>query len=582
MVGAVESVSDILADAGIRLKSQRPGHTEHVLCPRCSGGRTREVSLSVTIDAEGDGATWVCHRGSCGWTGGSKVRPEGRPLPRAEAPRPAVKPRPHTADQRSRPDWFWEYFGAREIGARTVEVFGCYVAPGWFPQVGGTREAIVFPYLFGGELVNRKYRSADKMFAQDKDAQPTLFNVDRLGPDPEMIVWAEGEADVMALFECGIECAVSLKDGAPKEAKFAEGDKRFEALRTHSDVLKKAKKIVLAGDMDGPGMALREELARRLGRHRVWLAQWPDGCKDACDVLSGHGTDAVLTAIAQADAYPIEGLQQVKLGTLLTLRHQRFPTTMTTGSPATDAILSLPTEGRLIVVTGFPSSGKTSWVRFVMVHTAARERRTWLAFSPEMQPWENFAAECSQVLKGKSFWNEMTDEEINSSEVWLRDRLIMQVCDAEDQSPTIDWLLNGAHDAVLRHGITDWLLDPWNEIAHERGAVSETDYTGRVLQRLKSFGLRHGVNVWIVAHPAKPLPLRPDEKRKAPGPYDISGSAHWFNKPDVCLTVHSEIAGQADVHLTKARFQRYGQRGDFASLLFDRTTGRYRDNEGMI
>jgi twinkle protein len=423
--------------------------------------------------------------------------------------------------------------------------------------------------------VNRKYRSEDKLFAQDKGALPTLFNVDRLGDAPETVVWVEGEADVMALFECGIENAVSLKDGAPKEAKFDENDRRFEALRTHAEVLKDVKRIVLAGDSDSPGLALREELIRRLGRHRVWLATWPEGCKDACEVLAQHGPDAVISAIQQAEPYPLEGLQQVRIGTLTRLRHQSPPKTMTTGVPTTDAILSLPTEGRLIIVTGFPGSGKSSWLRFVMMHTAMQHGRRWLVFSPEMQPWEHFAADCAAVLAGKSFWHEMNDTEITEAEVWLRDRVIMQVCDSEDKSPTVAWLLEGATDAVMRHGITDVLWDPFNEISHTRGETSETDYIGRVLQQAKAFGLRHGVNVWIIVHPAKPQPLKPGESRKPPGPYDISGSANFFNKTDLGLTVHSPEANIADVHIWKARFQRFGNRNAFATLTYDRDTGRY-------
>lgn len=578
MVTAVASVADILAEAGIRVKSLRPGSTSHVRCPTCDGGRTREISLSVTIDEDGSGAAWVCHRGSCGWKGGRKIGGTNWQIPPAPKPTVVIKPRPHSAEQRSRPQWMWDYFGEREIGLRTIDAFGCYVTRAWFPQAGKTGawlDGIAFPYLFRGELVNRKYRSEDKLFAQDKGALPTLFNVDRLGDAPETVVWVEGEADVMALFECGIENAVSLKDGAPKEAKFDENDRRFEALRTHAEVLKDVKRVVLAGDSDSPGLALREELIRRLGRHRVWLATWPDGCKDACEVLARHGPDAVIGAIQQAEPYPIEGLQQVRIGTLLRLRHQNPPRTMTTGTPATDGILALPTEGRLIVVTGFPGSGKSSWLRFVMMHTAMSHERKWLVFSPEMQPWEHFAADCAAVLTGKSFWRGMTDTEITEAEVWLRDRVIMQVCDSEDKSPTVSWLLEGATDAVLRHGITDVVWDPFNEITHTRGETSETDYIGRVLQQAKAFGLRHGVNVWIIAHPGKPQPLKPGEARKPPGPYDISGSANWFNKADLGLTVHSPEANIADVHIWKARFQRFGTRNAFATLTYDRDTGRY-------
>ena len=254
---------------------------------------------------------------------------------------------------------------------------------------------------------------------------------------------------------------------------------------------------------------------------------------------------------------------------------------MTTGTMATDKIMALPTEGRLIVVTGYPASGKTAWVRFLMIHTASSHHRRWCVFSPEMQPWEQFAAQCAEVFHNKPFWPQaglegMTDDEIVRAETWLADRLTMLVADAEDQAPTMDWLIELARAAVLRDGVTDFLIDPWNEVDHVRTPnMTETEYIGRALQRLKAFGLRHGVNVWIIAHPAKPLPLKQGEKRAAPGPYDISGTAHWFNKTDVGLTVHSAAPGSAEIHLWKPRFRRWGRRGSIANLDFDEITGRF-------
>jgi twinkle protein len=452
--------------------------------------------------------------------------------------------------------------------------------------------------MFRGELVNRKYRPHPEKQPQqqDKEALQTLFNVDRLGEAPKEIVWCEGEPDVMALFECGIEHAVTLKDGAPAEAKFREDDKRFEALRTHADMLAKAKRIILAGDMDKPGMALREELARRLGRHRCWLVTWTDGCNDGCkpggckdasDVLRAHGPDAVQLSIKTAVRYPISGLQKVKTGSLLALRQKPPPATMTTGTGATDDIIKLPTEGRLIVVTGFPNHGKTSWTRFAMVHTAEHHDRHWAVFSPEMQPWEQFTAECAEVLIGKPFWRKenrdgrpvsaMSDADVMFAEQWLARHITMLVCDAEEEEPTLDWILERATLAVLRDGVTDLLIDPWNEIAYEEGTMSETNYIGRGLRRLKAFAQRHGCNVWIIVHPAKPPPLKPGEKHNVPGPYSISGSAHWANKPDLGITIHAPDphAAQSEVHLWKARFSRLGTRGSIAKLDFDQISGRY-------
>lgn len=585
MMADPQSLPEFLLDAGIRVKRYSPGHTEQIRCPKCEGGKTREVSLSVTIDADGNGAVWNCHRGSCGWQDGVRTV---RGAPAHEAPRAIQKPRPDSVAVTSEvPDWLFDFFGQREIGMRTIKAFGVYATTRNFPSLG-ERKTIVFPYTHKGELVNRKFRPFPEKQPQqqDKDALQTLFNFDRLGDAPDEIVWVEGEPDVMALFECEIPNAVSLKDGAPQQATFKEDDKRFEALRTHADVLDKPRRIVLAGDMDGPGKALREELARRLGRHRCWLVDWPEGCKDACDTLRTHGTEAVQVAIKSAYPYPIAGVQKVRRGSLLELRHGKPTPVMSTGAAATDAVMALPTEGRLITVTGIPGNGKTTWTRFVMVHVAGLHERRWAVFSPEMQPWEQFAAQCAEAYHRKPFWprggvSGMTDREVMDAETWLMNRVTMLVCDAEDEAPTLDWILERARATVLRDGVTDLLIDPWNEIEQQRKTgETETDFTARALQRLRAFGLRHGCNVWVIVHPAKPVNLKTGEKRSAPGPYDISGSAHWANKSDMGITIHSPDQGLTEVHVWKTRHSRWGKRGNVAVLEFDDLTGCFRTQPG--
>jgi twinkle protein len=522
-------LADLLDQNQIRLKSLHAGHTEHVICPHCGGGKTREKCLSVTIDQDGDGATWICHRATCPSSpGGARVTASAyRVAPR----RPWQRPAEHTRDQQSnRPQWLYEAFSARQIGARVIHALGIYAVQREFGHPFGKLPTVVFPYRFNGEIVNRKYRSHPKQtMAQERDAQPTLYNVDSLGAEPEEIIWVEGEMDVAAIMECGLNHAVSLKDGAPAsvEAGSDPEAKRFQALATHADLLAKPKRIVLAGDMDAPGLALREILARRLGRHRCWLVTWPDGHKDAGDVLRELGPDAVLAAIQSATPYPIEGLNRVTPGTLRALRAMPPPGLMTTGTDATDRILKLPAEGRLIIVTGVPGSGKTNWTRFVMVHVMKNHNRKWAVFSPEMQPWESFVAECAEVLTLKSFYQRhglpsLSDDEIDHAERWFEPRLVMLVCDAENQAPTLDWLLEHATISVLRDGTTDLLIDPWNEVETSRGnGQTETEQIGKALQRFKAFALRHGCNVWITAHPSKPDPKA--DAKAAPGPYQIAG-----------------------------------------------------------
>lgn len=585
----MNTLAEALSAQGLRWKHLQPGRSDDSLtCPRCFGGPKKDGKLSLTVDLDGQGAAWQCWRkNSCGWTGGFRLNN----APKLDQSRPVREPPrepKRSSDELNRPDWLYAFFSERKIGARTVDHFGIYATIHWFRD-GGDQPAIVFPFRFGGKLVNRKYRtlSKSKQMSQDTKPQHTLFNVDALGAEPAEIVWVEGEPDVMALFECGVPHAVTLKDGAPDKPE--RTDQRYEALRTHEDLLTKAKRIVLAGDNDLAGVMLREELARRLGKHRCFIVAWPDGCKDACDVLRAHGPDAVLKALALAKGYPIEGLRDSGDIDLESLYDNPAPATLTTGVGSLDEKLHLPADGRLCVVTGYPTGGKTTWMRFISVHTAATHQRRWLVFSPEHQPVEHFVAECAEVLVGKPFYagptERMSKKALLRAKEWFRGKIIMLVNDANDTPPTITYILEKATAGVLRYGITDLLIDPWNEIVHTRGALTETDYTGQCLQAFKSFCYRHGCNVWIVAHPAKP---QRDARDDVPGGYDISGSQHWANKADLGLTVHSIsvpenpnnpqsklIRGPTTIHVWKTRNKRWGVRDTAEEIDFVAENGRY-------
>ena len=86
----------------------------------------------------------------------------------------------------------------------------------------------------------------------------------------------------------------------------------------------------------------------------------------------------------------------------------------------------------------------------------------------------------------------------------------------------------------------------------------------------------HQVHVWLVAHPAKML-KRADGTYGVPTAYDISGSAHFRNKADVCLCVWRDLLatdGITEVHVQKMRFNELGKVG-MVQLKYDLATGKY-------
>lgn len=469
-------------------------------------------------------------------------------------------------DQDYRPKWMDDWLEQFNIGDRPVKHFKIHAIEGkWVPETGTDSRVIVVPYFANGRVVNRLNIPISGGSPFLDEGSPVLFNADGIDQMAKDVIFVGSVMDAVALFECGHTNVVAIS--------------HEDALSGSHEGIENANRAILAG----VGLDFQEKMARRIGRHRCWLVGWPQGSYGACDVLKLHGPLAVEEALTNATEYPIDGLYRISAERLLGLRARQPPATMTTGTPASDAILRFPTEGRLIVVTGYPGSGKTSWTRFIMVHTCQEHGRRWAVFSPEMMPWEQFAADCAEVLMGKPFWpvrdnpvETMSENDIDIAGRWLEKRMTMLVCDSENEAPTLDWLLDKARIAVLRDGATDLLLDPWNELAHmliER--MTETDYIGRSLQRLKAFGNRYGCNVWIIVHPSKPSGLKAGEAKPAPGPYDCSGSSHWANKPDLGLTVHTPILDETELHVWKTRFKRFGRRGEMADLRYDALCGRY-------
>ena len=71
---------------------------------------------------------------------------------------------------------------------------------------------VSFNYFYKGQLVNKKYRSADKKFTQIKGARKVFYGIDDLTEDTAYIV--EGEMDKLSMWQVGIKNCISVPNGA--------------------------------------------------------------------------------------------------------------------------------------------------------------------------------------------------------------------------------------------------------------------------------------------------------------------------------------------------------------------------------
>lgn len=61
------------------------------------------------------------------------------------------------------------------------------------------------------------------------------------------------------------------------------------------------------------------------------------------------------------------------------------------------------------------------------------------------------------------------------------------------------------------------------------------------------------VHVIVAAHPAKPARKKEDGGLSIPTLYDISDSAHWYNKADVGIVVHRD-GDETIIRVAKSRY----------------------------
>lgn len=471
-------------------------------------------------------------------------------------------------DDLARPDGMYRFFAGQGISADTVDAIGCYV------HAYDGVPAMVFPYTdAAGRLTARTYRpNKVTQILLEPGSRPALFHQGGAldAPADAPCILAENELDAARFIDAGYQYATCAPPGLLERA-----------LAGATGALKGTRRFILALTAD----RAREEVARRLGRHRCWNLVWPAQTPSCFETWQAGGRDALIHAVENAEPWPLDGVQVVRDGLLEKWRDTPPAPVLTTGTHATDNILRMPSDGRLLIITGIPSHGKTSWTKAVMVHQMQHHGRKFIVFSPESTPWESFVADCAALFIGKPVRRRkgaktppMADAELAHAGRWLRSRLLLLTIDAENQAPTLDWIFDRAATEILRWGMTDLVIDPWNELEHARGNMSIEEYIGRCLQRCKGFANRHGVNVWIIAHPIKLSPPKPGQKVLPPSLYDISGGAMWSNKADVGIVIHTED-DETQVIVRKLRFaQLWGDRRGIARIVMDRDTGRYQSS----
>ena len=558
----------IYGDYKIELQG-RTGIEVATTCPQCSAVRKKKNSRCLSVNT--DKGVWYCHH--CGWVGSLKYGTEKQP----EKQRYYIKPQYAVTGKPS--SSLFEWFGKRKISNETVQRYSISIQEAYMPTVEGNIPCIAFPYIKAGEVVTIKYRSKQKDFRQIAGAEKILFGIDDIKNESWAII-VEGEIDKLSFAEAGIYNAISVPDGAPPPGS-KSSDIKFEYLENCKDYLDKLEKIIIAVDNDLAGKTLEQELIRRLGIERCWRVTWPEECKDANDILLHYDKDELHRLINEARPYPLEGVIEPDdvIFDVLALYQQGVKLGVSTGWIGLDRHYTVR-PGEMTIITGVPSHGKSQFLDAMMVNIALEEGWRFAICSPENLPVERHIAKLIEQYSGFPFHEgynmRLPAEELSNCMTWLNKYFKFIV---PEETMSIEKLIETAKKVVKRYGITGLIIDPWNEFDHTRpNGVSETEHVSIYLGKLRRFARNNKVHVWVVAHPQK-LYRNADGSYPVPTPYEISGSAHFRNKADNCLTVwrdEQEYNRDVKIFVQKIRFKEIGKTGE-VTLQYNSVNGKYKD-----
>lgn len=545
------------AEIGIDTKGRTHGDVM-TICPRCSADRKKQNKPSLSVNVEKK--VWNCHH--CGWTGGLSTPEFVEKQKTYQIP---------SYNNTPLSDKTLAWFEKRGISKSTILKFKITES-----QMNG-KNWINFNYFRDEQIVNIKFRDAAKNFQSAPGAEIVFYNLDGV-KEHEYCIITEGEMDALSVYEATSKPVTSVPTGASQPGQ----KQKLQCLDNCWQYFENKKYIIIATDVDSPGLALREELARRLGKHRCMYVTYPEDCKDINDVLVKHGASGVNAVFSQLHPFPVEGVLTVEdfSHEIDYIYENGYPKGDNIGFFNFDTLLTFR-RGEITMVTGIPNSGKSEFLDEICHRLACFHGWKFGIFSAENQPCAIHFAKIAERYHGKKLHctnrvYQMTGAELAEAKAFVNTNYFF--INLNEQTLTLEALLEKATELVLRKGISGFVIDPWNYIEHQiPKGMSETAYISNALSAISMCAKRNNIHIFIVAHPTK---LQKDKKTgeyEIPTLYSISGSAHFFNKTDNGICVYRNYEPDSvDVYVQKVRFKWIGKKGR-ASFSYDYLTGRYKE-----
>jgi len=471
-------------------------------CPQCSEQRKNKQDLCLSVTYGDEAVLYKCH--NCDWSGAVYYR--------SNFERVKVYKKPAQPKAADKLDSLYKYFAKRRISELTLKEYEISF---------NDKKEIIFPYYKNGELVNVKYRTnqgnGQKTFKQEAETEKTLFGMD-LVKDTDTLIWVEGEVDVLSLAEYNIR-AVSVPQGA--------SENKLECIENCFSFIEQFKTHIIAVDNDAAGDKLKLNLLNRLGKEKCRLVNW----KQYKDANEAHvaGED-LKTFIDNAQDIAPDGIINFYdlFDKIYKYNFESDENYYKTGWLKLDNLIKIRT-GHLMVVSGYPSRGKSTFVDNLLVNLSKSYGLKHLVASFE-NPHERYYNTLLEMYERAPIYKlKERDMVFNSFEFIAEHFYPFDI----ERLWSVDEICERAELAVKKYGIKTLVIDPYNRLNNDF-KDREDKYIGSILSKLCMLAKKLDILVIFVAHPKKP------DGDKMPNMYSISGSGDWYNMADYGIIVHRE------------------------------------------
>lgn len=439
-----------------------------------------------------------------------------------------IYPKPENGDMTQ----VYSYLGKRGISRDTVDFLGISA---------DNNGNMCFNYHdFDDKLVLCKYRPA-RSIDKTKDKCKTwcqkgastsnvLYNMQRVRQEGTLVI-CEGEIDCASFIESGWMQVCSVPLGA---GNLHFIDECWEFLQSFDT-------IIFAGDNDESGKKMIKEACTRLGMAVTKYIEYPQyytekddngnivrkvKTKDANDILQTYGASFLFNLVLEAKETPINSV--AKMSEIEEMNVYEMDGIKTGLKPLDKELMKIFTGG-VTLLTGLPSSGKTTFLNQIVLNSIDNNFPVFL-FSRELLNgmslgWLNTVAAGrrnmhKEDLKNGDYIYVVNDSAKEKIHRCYDDKLYIY---KDEESNDAESLLNSMTMCARRRGVKCFIIDNLLTVDLSCDESNKNNEQTKFMNKLIRFSIEFNVIVVVVCHPRKMA------SGQEIGLFDVAGSSNLVN-----------------------------------------------------